>query len=150
MLEEVGAENFFLFGNTVEEIGQLQNRGYRPYDFYESSEMLREVIDLIESGFLSPGDTDLFHPLVGNLLHSDPFFVLADFQAYADCQDRVGKVYQERARWTRMSVLNVARSGKFSSDRAIQEYCRDIWHVDPLKVSLIRQHRLITLPSESQ
>ena len=148
MLEAVGAENFFLFGNTVEEIGRLQSHGYWPYDVYQTNPALKEVIDLISSGFFSRGDTELFRPLVENLLYSDPFFVLADFHSYADCQDRVNVAYQDRAQWTRMSILNVARSGKFSSDRAIQEYCRDIWHVDPVEVSLLRQHRL--MPSSIQ
>jgi starch phosphorylase len=150
MLEEVGTENFFLFGNTVDDIQRLQAQGYRPHDYYQSNSALREIIGLIGSGFFSGGDSDLFRPLVDNLLHSDPFFVLADFQAYVDCQNRVSSVYQNPALWTRMSILNVARSGKFSSDRAIQEYCRDIWHASPLKVNLIRQHRLISHPPDAQ
>ncbi len=143
ILEEVGVENFFLFGLTTEEVARLQQEGYRPMDFYHGNPALREVIDLIRSGFFSRGDTELFRPLTDNLLYSDPFLALADFQAYADCQDRVSAAYLDFAHWTRLSILNVARSGKFSSDRAIQEYCRDIWRVEPMPVSLLRQHRAI-------
>jgi starch phosphorylase len=143
ILEEVGAENFFLFGLTTGEVARLQQEGYRPMDFYHDNPTLRGVIDLIRSGFFSRGDTELFRPLTDNLLYSDPFLVLADFQAYADCQDRVSAAYGNSQRWSRMSIVNTARSGKFSSDRAIEEYCRDIWKVEPVEVSLLRQHRLM-------
>ncbi len=143
MLEEVGAENFFLFGHTVDDIQRLQREGYRPFETFERNGILREVFSLLQSGFFAKGDAELFRPLVENLLHSDPFFVLADFQSYADCQDEVGRVYQDAGRWTRMSILNVARSGKFSSDRAIDEYCRDIWNAKPVKTNLLKQHRIM-------
>ncbi|WP_045223641.1 glycogen/starch/alpha-glucan phosphorylase [Methyloterricola oryzae] len=143
MLEEVGAENFFLFGHTVDDIQRLQREGYRPFETFERNGILREVFSLLQSGFFAKGDAELFRPLVENLLYSDPFFVLADFQSYADCQDEVGRVYQDAGRWTRMSILNVARSGKFSSDRAIDEYCRDIWNVKPVKTNLLKQHRIM-------
>jgi starch phosphorylase len=148
--EQVGAENFFLFGLTAEEVGRVQRDGYRPMDIYRFNPALREAIDLIRDGFFSRGDVELFRPLVDNLLHHDPFLVLADFQSYADCQNQVDSAYRDGDHWTRMSILNVARSGLFSSDRAIQEYCRDIWKTDPVEVTPLRQHRLMGHPSEVQ
>lgn len=137
--EEVGGENFFLFGAAAEELDALRRRGYRPRDHYERDAELKAVIDVLRSGFFSRGDSELFAPLVENLLEHDPYFVLADFTAYAECQRRVARAFGDRAAWARMSVLNTARSGKFSSDRTIREYCRDIWHVEPVPVELITQ-----------
>jgi starch phosphorylase len=137
--QEVGAENFFLFGLTAQEVAEVKARGYTPREHYLSDPELREVIDLIRSGFFSRGDAELFRPLVDNLLHSDPYLVLADFRAYVDCQRRVGGAYHDSGEWARMSILNCARSGKFSSDRTIREYCRDIWHVHPVPVDLLSQ-----------
>jgi starch phosphorylase len=141
--EEVGAENFFLFGLTADEVARLQREGYRPMDVYHCNPALKEVIDLIRAGFFSRGDAELFRPLVENLLHSDPYLALADFQAYTDCQNQVDSAYRDAEHWTRMSILNVARSAKFSSDRAIQEYASEIWKVEPVDVTLLRQHKLI-------
>ncbi len=135
--EEVGADNFFLFGLTSEEVFSLKRQGYNPYKFYENNENIREVIQLIQHGYFSRGDTELFKPLLDNLLFSDPYLVLADFQAYIDCQEKVDQAYQQKQEWTRMSIINTARSGKFSSDRAIREYCEDIWKVKPVKVRLL-------------
>jgi starch phosphorylase len=136
--QEVGSENFFLFGLTVEEVLGLKARGYRPRDYYEGNAELRQALDQIASGFYSRGDASLFRPLVDVLLNYDPFLVLADYQAYLDSQDEVGRAYRDWERWTRMSILNVARAGKFSSDRAIQEYCDEIWKVKPVPVELNR------------
>src|SRR2546422_5373924 len=127
--EEVGPENFFLFGLTAEEVAELQRRGYRPRAIYDSNEELREAIDSIASGAFSPQQPDLFRPLIESLLYNDPFMVLRDYQAYIDCQKMVDRSYAARERWTTMSILNAARIGKFSSDRAIREYCRDIWNI---------------------
>ena len=127
--EEVGEENFFLFGLSVDEVHELKARGYRPRDRYEMNATLREVLDFIASGALARGDAELFRPLVDNLLHDDPFLVLADYQAYVDCQDRVSALWRDPQAWTRMSILNAARMGKFSSDRSIREYCERVWHV---------------------
>ena len=127
--EEVGAENFFLFGITTEEVADLSRRGYRPRAIYDSNEELREAIDSIASGAFSPQQPDLFRPLIESLLYNDPFMVLRDYQAYIDCQKMVDRSYADRERWTTMSILNAARIGKFSSDRAIREYCRDIWNI---------------------
>ncbi|AHB88955.1 glycogen phosphorylase GlgP [Thermosynechococcus sp. NK55a] len=135
--EEVGAENFFLFGHTVEQLQELWRNGYRPWEFANSNPRLKRVLDLIASGYFSHGDTELFRPLVQHLWQNDRYCLLADYQSYVDCHQRVLQVYQQdQAQWAKMSILNVARMGKFSSDRAIREYCQDIWHVQPVKVVL--------------
>jgi glycogen phosphorylase len=130
--EAVGEENFFLFGLTAGEIHELKSSGYEPRRFYESNEALRETIDLIAGGFFSNGDRELFRPLVESLLGRDDYMLLADFQAYVDCQRHVSEAYRNPGSWTEMSIRNTARVGRFSSDRSIREYCRDIWHVAPL------------------
>jgi len=132
--EAVGEENFFLFGKTVHEVEEIRAAGYRPRDFYETDEDLRGTIDLINSGFFSHGDRDLFRPLTDSLLNSDPFMVCADFRDYSACQTRVSQVWCNPEQWVRMSILNVARCGYFSSDRAIREYSEDIWNVAPLEL----------------
>ncbi|MGF1482031.1 MAG: glycogen/starch/alpha-glucan phosphorylase [Cyanophyceae cyanobacterium] len=133
---QVGAENFFLFGLTADEVDELKNNGYKPLDYYHANDELREVIDQIRSGFFSRGDANLFKPLVDSLLYQDQYVLFADYQAYIDAQDRVSQVYRDRDQWTKMSILNTARMGKFSSDRAIQEYCQQIWHVKPVSIEL--------------
>jgi len=135
--QEVGAENFFLFGLSAPEVYALKTKGYRPMDYYEANQGLRDVIDLIRSGFFSRGDTELFRPLIDGLLYQDPYLVLADFQSYLECQAEVSKTYDDTERWTRMSILNTARSGTFSSDRTISEYCADIWGVKPVPIHLL-------------
>jgi starch phosphorylase len=134
--EAVGPENFFLFGLTADEVAATWARGYRPHDVYERNVALRTAIDLINSGLFSHGDRDLFRPLTDDLVNHDPYLVLADYASYADCQDEVDRRYQDPAQWTRMSILNVARIGRFSSDRSIRDYCRDIWKVPTLVVDL--------------
>ena len=135
--EEVGAENFFLFGLTTPEVAGLWAGGYRPETFYETDAELAEVIDLVRSGFFSRGDVEVFRPLVENLLRHDPYLVLADFRSYVDCQWQAGAAYADRERWTRMSILNTARSGKFSSDRTIREYCDQIWRTRPVPIRML-------------
>jgi glycogen phosphorylase len=132
--EEVGAEHFFLFGLTAAEVRDLKARGYRPHDIYDQNAALREVLDFIASGALAGGDPDLLRPLVDNLLWHDPFLVLADYQAYVDCQERVSALWRDPEAWTRMAILNVARVGKFSSDRSIRDYCSQVWKVTPVSV----------------
>ena len=132
--EEAGPENFFLFGLTEAEVEQVKRDGYRPADYIESNEELAAVLDLISSGQFSHGDTEVFRPLVDNLRFDDPFLVLADYASYVECQDRVAAAWQHKDAWSRMSILNTARSGKFSSDRSIEEYCDDIWNVGPVTV----------------
>jgi starch phosphorylase len=134
--EEVGPENFFLFGLAVEEVVELKTRGYNPRGAYESNDDLREAIDRIASGHFSRGDGNLFKPLVDSLLHKDEYLLLADYASYLDCQDRVSEAFRDQQRWTRMSILNTARSGKFSSDRSIRDYCERIWNVKPVRVDL--------------
>ncbi|MCE5334127.1 MAG: glycogen/starch/alpha-glucan phosphorylase [Desulfobacteraceae bacterium] len=134
--EEVGAENFFLFGLTAEEVSELQGSGYRPMDYYRANPELREAIELIGSGHFSRGDRELFKPLVDSLLYHDTFMLFADFESYLDMQAKVDETYRDREKWTRMSILNTARMGKFSSDRAIREYCRDIWKIEPVPVPM--------------
>ena len=134
--EEVGAENFFLFGLTAEEVVHTQQAGYHPQDIYNSNAELRAVIDLISSGLFSHGDRTVFQPLIDNLLWQDPYLLFADYAAYIACQDEVSAAYRDTTRWTRMSILNTARMGKFSSDRTIAEYCKDIWRVSAVPVEL--------------
>jgi glycogen phosphorylase len=130
--EEVGAENFFLFGLRAEEVSERKARGYRPRDHYESDARLRTALDLVSSGFFSGGDRSLFRPLMDSILERDDYMVCADFLSYLDCQGKVESAYRDREGWTRMSILNASRMGKFSSDRTIAEYCRDIWNVEPV------------------
>jgi starch phosphorylase len=134
--EEVGAENFFLFGLTTAQIYEMKVQGYSPWDYYNFNSELKKVIDLISSGFFSHGDYNLFKPLVNALLSTDPYMLLADYQPYIDCQAKVSSAYRDRNQWVRMSILNVARMGKFSSDRAIREYCQDIWQVAAVPIEL--------------
>ncbi|MDJ0590353.1 MAG: glycogen/starch/alpha-glucan phosphorylase [Pleurocapsa sp. MO_226.B13] len=150
--QEVGEENFFLFGLKSDEVDRLKDRGYNPYEYYARNDELKTVIDRLPAGDFSNGDKptlkgtpsangmaslrELFQPLVNNLLHQDPFLLLADYQSYIECQERVDKAYKERENWTRMSILNVARMGRFSSDRSIREYCEDIWQAKAVPIEL--------------
>jgi len=131
--EEVGEENFFLFGLDTAEADDLRSRGYNPQSWYEGNPTLREAIDHIAAGTFSNGDRNLFRPLVENLLYRDEYLLLADYQSYIECQDRVSKAILDGKKWTEMSILNVARMGKFSSDRSIRDYCERIWRVEPVK-----------------
>ena len=129
--EEVGAENFFLFGLTASEVGEVKARGYRPRNFYNGNEAVREVIDFIASGALAQGDAELFRPIVENLLGDDPFMLMADYQSYLDAQEQVSVLWKDPEAWTRKSILNTARMGKFSSDRSIRDYCDRVWKISP-------------------
>jgi starch phosphorylase len=134
--EAVGADNFFLFGLTADEVQDLKYRGYNPSDYYTANSLLREVIDLIGLGYFSKGDQDLFKPLVNSLLSRDEYMLLADYQSYVDCQNRAGSAFLDQQGWTHMAILNAARMGYFSSDRSIKEYCEKIWKVKPVKVEI--------------
>jgi starch phosphorylase len=136
MRDEVRPENFFLFGLTELEVEAVKANGYRPADYIDGNDELRAVLDLIAGGTFSRGDTEVFRPLVDNLRYDDPFLVCADYASYVHCQEQVSAAWQDRESWTKMSILNTARSGKFSSDRAIAEYCDDIWKVWPLTVKI--------------
>jgi starch phosphorylase len=136
MLEEVGDENFFLFGMTVDQVLELEKKGYRPYDFYNADADLKRVIDLISSGFFSPEQPDMFKPIVDNLLGRDQYMLLADFRSYVDCQEKVSKAYTNHKQWAKMAIMNVARMGKFSSDRTIAEYNKDIWKAPRVSIVL--------------
>lgn len=134
--EEVGAENFFLFGLTTPQVQALGASGYQPWDYIHGNHRLKAVLDLIGSGHFSHGDAGLFQPLLTKLWSQDPYYLMADYQSYIDCQHNVSLAYQNRDHWLTMSILNTARMGKFSSDRSIRDYCRDIWRVTPVNVKL--------------
>lgn len=132
--EAVGAENFFLFGLSATEVQTLREQGYHPWDYYQANPELQEVLQLLADGLFSHGDRELFRPLLDHLLQQDTYMLLADFAAYVACQDQVDQVFRDSNAWTRMSILNVARSGRFSSDRVIKEYCDTIWRVQPVSI----------------
>jgi starch phosphorylase len=134
--EEAGADNFFLFGLTVEQVERLKREGYQPSEYAAAHAGLRAALELVRNGAFSNGDRELFRPLVENLMRRDEYMVCADYASYEECQTRVEAAWRERDRWTRMSILNAARMGKFSSDRAIREYMREIWNIEPLPVSI--------------
>jgi starch phosphorylase len=134
--DEVGPENFFLFGHTVEEVAALRGRGYQPVDEVSKNPELAGVLELIGSGFFAPEEPRLFQPILDSLLGEDRYLVLADFASYSACQERVSAAYRDPHRWQRMAILNIARMGKFSSDRSIADYARDIWDVQAVKVVL--------------
>ena len=134
--EAVGSENFFLFGLTADQVVKVRQDGYWPMDLYLAHPELRGVMDMIAGGGLYPQNTRLFRPLVDSLLYRDVFMVLADYDAYVRCQETVDRRFQDPDDWHRMSILNVARMGRFSSDRSIAEYCRDIWGAGPVEVTL--------------
>jgi glycogen phosphorylase len=125
--DAVGHENFFLFGLTAPQVASTLNAGYHPRTIYESNPVLRDVLDSIAGGEFSHHDRNLFRPLVDGLLDSDPYLLLADYQSYVDCQDHVSAAFLDQERWAKMSIYNAVRMGRFSSDRAIEEYCRNIW-----------------------
>lgn len=132
----VGAENFFLFGLTADEALALRDKGYNPREIYERVPAVRAAIDMIADGRFARGDRETLRPIVETLLTNDPYMVLADYAAYLAAQAAVETAYQDEERWTRMSILNTARSGFFSSDRTIRQYCEETWQVKPLKVNL--------------
>ncbi|MEA1889105.1 MAG: glycogen/starch/alpha-glucan phosphorylase [Pseudomonadota bacterium] len=134
--QEVGEENFFLFGMTAGQVAEKWRTGFNPRDDYYADVELKAAIDLIGSGFFSHGDEQMFRPLLDKLLQHDPFLVLADYRSYVNCQDEVARAFRETEHWTRMSILNVARIGKFSSDRSIRDYCETTWNVHAVPVKL--------------
>lgn len=135
--EEVGNENFFLFGLTAAQVEETKRNGYNPHYIYEHNEKLSEVINMINSGYFSRGDKNLFKPITDSLLWHDPFLLMADYPLYIACQDLVSETWRNTLKWNQMAILNVARIGKFSSDRSIQDYCNQIWKVKPFKVKTL-------------
>ncbi len=132
--EEVGDENIFIFGNTVDEVKELWAKGYNPQELLEQNEELRAVVDWVGSNYFTPHEPGALNMLRDNLIYHDPFLVLADYQAYCECQQQVDACYRDRARWARMAILNTARMGKFSSDRTIRQYAKEIWQLEPVPV----------------
>jgi starch phosphorylase len=132
--EEVGEENFFLFGLNAAQVEETKRNGYHPHSLYENNEELREAINLLTSGFLSGGDTELFRPVADNLKWMDPYLLLTDYPLYVKAQEQVSEVWQDKETWDHRAILNVARMGKFSSDRSIRDYCDNIWKVKPVKI----------------
>jgi starch phosphorylase len=133
--EEVGEENIFIFGMTVGEVEELWRKGYKPGDVYAADEELNAVVDWVGSNYFTPEEPPgVFTMLRDNLVHNDPYLCLADFRSYSDAQLRVDAAFRDKAKWAEMAILNTARMGKFSSDRTIAEYARDIWHLNPVRV----------------
>ena len=136
IMEEVGKDNIFIFGMTAEEVHDLKQRGYNPRSYYERIPSLKKIVDMISSGFFSPANKDLFKPIVDALMNQDAFFLFADFEAYLACQEAVSKQYLNQDEWSRKCILNVANMGKFSSDRSISDYARNIWNAKPVPITL--------------
>jgi len=131
MREEMGAENFFLFGLTVEEVVAIEKEGYNPRHYYDSNPMLKKCLDQIYHGYFCPQDPDIFKPIVDSLLiHGDKYLLLADYADYIRCQKEVSEAYRNQTRWLKMVVNNISSSGKFSSDRTIREYADEIWKAE--------------------
>ena len=143
IVEEVGKENAFIFGLSSDEvIAYEKNGGYNPKEIYNTDLDIRNVLTQLINGFYSPQDPELFRELYNSLLESngyeraDQYFILKDFRAYAEVQKKVEEAYRNETAWARSAILNVAKSGKFTSDRTIEEYVRDIWHLDKVKVEM--------------
>ena len=130
IMEEVGKDNIFIFGHTVDEIMNLRRSGYNHFQYYENNPELKQVLDMIRDGYFSPENRDLFKPIVDSLLYHDTYMLLADYESYISCQEKVGELYKDRDEWAKKSILNVAKMGKFSSDRTIREYAREIWGIE--------------------
>jgi len=137
--DAIGADNFFPFGLNASEVYALKAAGYHPSTYYDSSPELRAVVDLIQHGFFSKGDAAVFRPLFDGLLQHDPYLLMADFASYLHCQQQVSAAYVDNERWQRMSVLSSARSGRFSSDRAIEQYCQRVWRARAVPVCLLHR-----------
>ena len=133
--ERVGEENFFLFGLSADEVIAHKERGYDPMDRYRADDELKNVIDSLAAGQFSEGDAELFKPIVESLLRDDEYMLLADYASYVECSERAARAYGDPEAWTRMSILNTARCGFFSSDRTMRQYSDEIWNVDAVEVS---------------
>jgi len=143
MMEEIGRENMFIFGLTTPEVNDLRQRGYNPKEFYNRNPELKQTLDMIGNGAFSKGDTDQFKPILDLLLNQgDYYMLLADYESYVACQDKVSVLYRDKKAWARMAIINTASMGKFSSDRTIAEYAEEIWDVTTLAVEATVQHCL--------
>jgi len=131
MREEMGDENIFIFGMQVHEVEELGRRGYNSMDYYNKNPELKQAIDQIASGYFSPEDPNMFRDIANMLLHHDRFMLCADYEAYIKCQEKVSETFTNQDKWLKMSLMNIAASGKFSSDRTISQYAREIWGVEP-------------------
>ncbi|BDD06585.1 glycogen/starch/alpha-glucan phosphorylase [Aureibacter tunicatorum] len=134
--EEVGSDNFFLFGLKADEVKSLKESGYNPYTYYQENESLRKAIDMINHGYFSPNERDLFRPLTDHLLYYDEYMVMADFTDYVRAQEEAEQLWSQSDAWAKASILNTARMGKFSSDRTVREYLRDIWKADAVEINI--------------
>jgi starch phosphorylase len=133
--QEVGQDNIFIFGMTAQEVESLRASGYNPMDYYRAQPELRTALDQLAGNHFSPKEPGVFQMVVDRLLHEgDPFCVLADYASYVKCQEQVSRAYRDQEAWTRMSILNTANMGRFSSDRTISEYASEIWNVRPVEV----------------
>jgi starch phosphorylase len=129
----VGAENFFLFGMSVEEVANLDRQGYNPQSYYNKNLELKKALDMIANGYFCPDEPKRYQEVVDALLkHGDHYMLLADYASYVACQEKVSELYRDQKEWTKRAILNVAGMGKFSSDRTIREYAERIWHVAPI------------------
>jgi starch phosphorylase len=129
IMNEVGPDNIFIFGLTTDQVDAVRAAGYNPMDYYHGNEELRQVLDMIHSGYFSPDDHDRFKPIFNNLTHfGDHYLLLADYASYIQRQQDVDALFRDRGNWTRKAILNVAHMGKFSSDRTIREYAKTIWN----------------------
>ncbi|MDJ0626417.1 MAG: glycogen/starch/alpha-glucan phosphorylase [Candidatus Caenarcaniphilales bacterium] len=136
ILEAVGEENIFIFGLKAEQVFALNENGYNPMDYYHANQELKEVIDAIANGVFSQGDREIYKPIIDSLIYRDEYKLMIDFSSYLECQSRIAEVFKDKNRWTKMSILNAARMGYFSSDRTIQDYCDDIWNVKSKQIEL--------------
>jgi starch phosphorylase len=133
MREEVGEDNFFIFGLTADGVAEVRQDGYDPWHYYNTNDELRKALDMIALGFFSPDDPHRFRPVFDALTGGgDRFLLLADYASYITAQEQVDALYRDREEWTRRAILNVAGMGRFSSDRSIQEYAQKIWNVLPV------------------
>jgi starch phosphorylase len=150
IMEEVGRDNIFIFGLNAEEAADLRYRGYSPRVYYQTSPELKRTLDAIAGDTFSPGSPGLFRPIVESLLdHGDHYLHCADFDAYLACQGEVEHCFADRQRWNRISILNTAGMGRFSSDRTIAEYACDIWGIKPVDVEPYMEYRQKTYGTET-
>ncbi len=134
--EEVGDENIFIFGKKVEEVQEILEEGYRPWEYLQSVPDLKRIIDFLATGFFNPGEPDVMTPILENLIQHDPYLVFADFESYLAAQAEVDKTYRDQTKWTEMAILNVARMGKFSTDRTIDQYNKEVWDAGRVSIKL--------------